>query len=1154
LRDLITLLATALILLLTAALAGPWFIDWTAHRGWVESELARITATRVRVGGEVDLKLLPVPKLSLRDVRVTSNRPDGPVLDIARVRFELAAASLLRGELRFIDAELERPQLSINLREDGRLLSPRIPYFSPTGVQVEKLTVRDGSLAVRKNDASDPLVFGGLDFTGEASSLVGPYRGSGALRLGSTPVKWRFSTSAIENDRLRTKIIIDESPLNPRADLEGFLSFAGDLSGGELSFEGPSTFSGTSRIGGVAVPWRLSGQLKASPAGAGLEEAEWRAGEDERALIANGTLQFDRLPEPKARITLQARQLDLDRLLGAPNRPASRRLMTLVSDALSDRDFAEAWPFAFEAKLEAPNALLAGEAFSDLHSEIVVTSRDLPRVKFSAQAPARSSVLLDGVLETGAAASFRGRSEWVARDIPRLAAYLALFDPRAALLRDLPVRGIELAGDVEISGVGAIGRQLKLRLDRSDFSGALAYTRAQGDARARLFADLASDALDLEDLPELAGSARLTSDMDLSLALEARAVRLERFGAGTVDAGRIGLRLVKEARETRLEKLSIDNIGGASLSAQGRLGDAGHDLSARIDAQRLGDLATLLQRIAPGAASDALAQRAVALAPLRMEAALRGRDFDRPDDLRIEGTARGTKINLSLKPNGANTEIAGSAENPDAGLLLRQLGFETLPIGNVGNGRFQLRASGNGEKGFAGAVSLSAARVDLTLEGQASGSFVMPEARGSLRLRSNDASNFLRLTGFGLPDLSSNFPLEAGGDLLVSKGVVTLDNLSGLAVGSFINGALRGEEIDGLQRWSGRLKTDRLGLPMLVMLSLGPQPPTPRGTVWPDQKFAAGLAETPRLALDISANEFDLSEQIQAREANFRLRLEPGLVALEKARMKLGEGTLAGDLALRRTAEGAALLAKTDFANLALPQGPVTGRISGHVELTSIGLTHAALAAGLAGEGQAQIEGLSIANADPTAIARLMGGVDRGQINVDERDLRIALLREFERAPFAAGPRDFRVTGAGGVLRLDSAHDPRLSLAFDARQWSGEARVTLAAKAPKDWSGEAPAATLIWQGRFGAMQRTLDGAPLFNTISVRAIQRESERVQALDEDIRERAAIQRRAKAFEFLRRREREIFLFREEERRRPEGLRPRERERADPPPSGRL
>jgi hypothetical protein len=84
------------------------------------------------------------------------------------------------------------------------------------------------------------------------------------------------------------------------------------------------------------------------------------------------------------------------------------------------------------------------------------------------------------------------------------------------------------------------------------------------------------------------------------------------------------------------------------------------------------------------------------------------------------------------------------------------------------------------------------------------------------------------------------------------------------------------------------------------------------------------------------------------------------------------------------------------------------------------------------------------------------------------------------------------------------------------------------------------------------MQRSVDAAPLFNTISVRAIQRETERAQALDEDIRERAAIQRRAKAFEFLRWREREIILFREEERRRVEAQ--RQRERADPLSSGRF
>ena len=1142
LRDLITLVATALILLLTAALAGPWFIDWTAHRGWVESELARITATRVRVNGEVDLKLLPVPKLSLRDVRVTSHRADGPVLDIARLRFELSATSLLRGELRFLDAELERPQLSLNLLEDGRLLSPGLPYVSATGVQIEKLTVRDGSLAFRKPGQNDPIVIGGLDFTGEANSLVGPYRGSGSLRMGSTPIKWRFSTSAIEQDRLRTKFIIDETPLNPRADFDGSLIFSGDLPGGALSLEGPVIFSATTRLSGLTLPWRLSGQMKASHAGVAMEEAELRAGEDERALIANGAWSFERLPEPRMRIQMQARQLDLDRLLGAPNRPAGRRLVALVTDALADRSLSEPWPFQLEAKFEAPNVLLAGEAFSDLRSEVILSGRDVPRIKFSAQAPARASVLLDGTLETGAAASFRGRAEIIARDIPRLASYLTLLDPDAMRWRDLPFRALELSGDVDVSGVGAIGRQLHVRLDRSDFSGALAYTRAQGAERARFFADISSDSLDLEDLPELAGPMRLTNDIDVSLALEARAVRLERLGAGVVDAGRIGLRLVKDARETRLEKLNVENIGGASFSARGRFGETGHDLTAQVDARRLNDLSNLLLRIAPGAWSEALSQRAVALSPLRMDAALRGRDWMKPDDLRLEGTARGTKFNLTLKPVADGADITGLAENPDAGLLLRQLGLETLPINNPGTGRFQLRATGNGSKGFTGATSLSAARVELVAEGRASGALDAPDMRGTVRMRSNDASNFLRLIGFGLPDISASLPLEVGAELSISKDAIAFDNLSGLAAGSFLNGALRSEERDGVLRWSGRLKTDRLGLPMLAMLSLGPTPAVPRGAVWPEQKFAPGLVETPRMKIEISAGEFDLAENLTAREAQFALRLEPGLVGLEDARMKIGEGQLAGQLALRRTAEGVALLAKADLTNLALPQGPVAGRLSGHVELTSTGLSHAELAAGLTGEGQAQIDGLSIANADASGIARLIAGVDRGQVNVDERDLRTALLREVERAPFVGGKRELLLNGAGGVLRFQSFDEPRLSLSFDARQWTQEARVTLASPTrPRDWTGEAPAATLIWQGRAGAMQRTVDAALLFNAISTRAIIRETARAEALDEDIRERASIQRRVKALEFLRRREKEIVLFQQEERRRSDVLRPR-------------
>jgi hypothetical protein len=95
-------------------------------------------------------------------------------------------------------------------------------------------------------------------------------------------------------------------------------------------------------------------------------------------------------------------------------------------------------------------------------------------------------------------------------------------------------------------------------------------------------------------------------------------------------------------------------------------------------------------------------------------------------------------------------------------------------------------------------------------------------------------------------------------------------------------------------------------------------------------------------------------------------------------------------------------------------------------------------------------------------------------------------------------------------------------------------RVNLTApRTPKDWVGAAPVATLIWQGKPDAMQRSVDAGPLFNAISSRAIAREAARVQALEADIRERAYFNRRSKAFDFIRRRDRELGIYLDEQRR---------------------
>src|SRR3954470_19676099 len=58
-------LAIAFIIALTAALIGPYFIDWNQFRPQFEAEASRVIGTRVRVEGALDARLLPAPSLRL---------------------------------------------------------------------------------------------------------------------------------------------------------------------------------------------------------------------------------------------------------------------------------------------------------------------------------------------------------------------------------------------------------------------------------------------------------------------------------------------------------------------------------------------------------------------------------------------------------------------------------------------------------------------------------------------------------------------------------------------------------------------------------------------------------------------------------------------------------------------------------------------------------------------------------------------------------------------------------------------------------------------------------------------------------------------------------------------------------------------------------
>lgn len=1137
LRETLTILAVVLVLVLSAALAAPWFIDWRAHRGWIEDTLSAAVGGQVRVAGDIEVRLLPAPRLELRRASWTSGQIGAPKVETEHLTLEVAVAPLLQGAVRFVEARFDRPVILATVDASGAIPLPA-PGAASAAIAFERFEAHGGRIEIIRGHGA-PLVIDNVSLDADAASLQGPFRGSGRFSYGGGAGSYRFGASVSDDGRLRAKATIDPGGGLPTADFDGAVISDRRPDGVRLRLEGAAVLAGVAQAAGVEVAYRASGPLAADATGARLEPLEVRFGAPERQTTATGAASYD-VANRAAAVRLAAPQLDVDRLLGAEGgADPMARLARLLFGALD----APARPRASSLDIEAstPAVQLGGDTLTEASLRLQLPAAAGPsRLVITSNLPGRASVSLDGEVESGDAARFIGKASASARDMGRLADWIGRADADLAeRMRGWPFRSIEATADIEASRAAFAARNLDLRADRSAFKGAAAFTAAVGGERARLYADLSSAALDLDGLPDLRGPARALQDADLNLALDARAVRLARVGGGMMDSGRIRANLTRTGGVMELERLSVDNLGGATLSASGRADPTGGRLTASLEAQRLVELAALARRVAPGPLADMFAERAVALSPARLdfnaEAAIRDGVLELRT-LRVDGSARGTRIAGAARPVGEAVELELDARSADTPIFLRQFGVDSAPVPGVPASRITARARGSASEGFETEITGEIAGASLGFRGRLhrAGEGFAAEGRG--RLGSKDLSPLLQAVALGWPDQQAAAPAEAVADVAVKGGAVEARALTGTLAGARFIGEVRfaPSEPGARRGLTGALAVDRVSLDALSTAVLGPSA-APRGALqWSDAPFAAGFADPPPARLDLRIGALDLRGGFEAREATARLELAPGALTLDNLAARVGAASVAGRLALRRDKAEASLGLRLTFDGPLDLRERMAGRIQTTLELAATGLSERTLIGNLAGAGRARVTGFVIPKADPQAVDRVVAAVEKDAVAADERAVVVALAREFDRGGLSGGEAEFDMLIAGGVARLQPARIPAAqadvtaSAVFDLRSGALEQSLDIKSRSPPPrWSGEPPRARLVWSGPVEKPQRAVEAAPLVNALSARAITRETARIEALDADIRERAAFNRRLRADQWMRQRQREIAVF---------------------------
>jgi uncharacterized protein involved in outer membrane biogenesis len=1115
----------AVIVALVAALIGPIFIDWGQYRAVIESEASQMVGAPVRVGGAIDVRLLPTPSLKLNDVQI------GPAASTEKVTagelaMEFGLGTLMRGQFHANQVTLDRPEMRVGLDRSGAVQIPGLNFgFDPDRLAIERLTINEGRLHFADAASGAQLDVERLNLSGEVGSLIGPFKVEGTFAAKGEHYAYRLSGSRRGDDGgMKIRLAIDPA--------ERALAFESDgtvwIEGGSPRFEGAATLSrvvGTALPGGQVTindPWKVFGKIKATTKNVLVDQLELLYGPESRLVRLNGSAVMNLGREPRVALALTARQIDLDRLL--PNSELKRLPFETVKLLADEFAAIPSPPLPIRLSLGIDSLMAGGATVSALRGDVETDADGWRLDTLELRGPGATQMMIAGKLAlTNRGVEFQGPMKIDSSDP---AAFFAWIEGRSAAGRPAfgPMRG---SGTVTLGSVRVAVDELKAEIDRKALEGRMAYRFATPAAPARVDAALRGSELDFDRGLAL-GSALFASTSFERPAEIALALDVGRASYAGIEARKTQAALTYDRSGLKIERLSIADIGGASLEATGRLDNVADawrgSVTLSLAAPRLDGVTPLAERFLPQA-SDALRKYGSRIAPLKLNAKfdVEPRPGNAPGErtavkLKLDGTIAGIDVNLDgsaageiSDPAAAAMHIGGRLDASNGRALASLIGLDTFANADSRPARITFVADGAAKRAF---------RVD----GKFAGSDLNASAAGTVQLSGEGALDVaLRAANTKLPRRvgSAAVPADLRAHLAIEGHEVAVTDLAGKIAGAAVKGGVTvglGEPL----RVNGRIEADQAdaGELFAILASAPPSAPGSRSAEWVAEPFGQPIAPAMEGRLEFRAANAQWMAGVTTKDLAGTVKFEPSGFSLVDVTGRMADGRLALGAEVRRERAGLSLRSHVKLTNADMPvllagalRVPAAGRISAEADLEGQGLSPASLVGSITGAGTVTAENIEVSGLDPSAIDAVItalefdrglasnparvtqianGGLDAGKLKIPLATAPIVIADG--RAQFAKVSATAQNTNISGSISLNLADwqlDARLMMTVPPRRNSATA--------------ERPAMAVTIKGPLAAARRSVDLTNLIGWATMRAIDQEAKR---LDEAEKERQRLE----------------------------------------------
>ena len=439
-----------LIAALALLFAAPRFIDWNSYRGVFEEEASRILGREVRVGGAVNLSLLPAPYVSFERLRIadTSDQGASSIIRVESFTMRLSVPPLLKGLIEAHRVELRRPVLNLVINEAGGgnwqslAFAPGAMPFVPKDVTLQSVMIEDGAVIVNTKGHRELARFDAINGELTAEALEGPFKYRGTVNWQNAPRQVRIATAQVDaNGDLRFKAAVDVTDtknsymldarlrdLKGQPSLDGALTARLALARGAARTTGPASstdasneeapdiaapldfeMDGEGAVQSPAIPaasapaapqdgprsFELKSKVHGTTSGVALEEIAVSLEAGTTPQLIEGEAHLDWTENMRLDVALSSRWIDLDQIAEVTTKEMPLEAGRTYFEALASALPAEA---DTNARLEFDQLTLGGEPIGNVRLAARRAGGPLELEAVRADLPGGVRLELDGIL------------------------------------------------------------------------------------------------------------------------------------------------------------------------------------------------------------------------------------------------------------------------------------------------------------------------------------------------------------------------------------------------------------------------------------------------------------------------------------------------------------------------------------------------------------------------------------------------------------------------------------------------------------------------------------------------------------------------------------------------------------------------------------